>query len=520
MNNEECRESRAIITGLGLVCFALFAGVSLYSHSPYDVLDYHAAQSQEIQNKGGLVGAQLAHHAFCLYGAGAWVLTVLMLLCGSWICAVRSMSGFLAKVCGSLLLTCLVCTWAAALGNNTQGSESFPAGPGGLLGGTFLAPPLVSYFGHVGVFMLLATAGLLCSLLLAPVLTEVLLSVVGRGVVGGSQWFANWVLGRVQSTPDFVPAEAALAAVDAGAGAQGAAGRANARVTVLPLAATRRNRLLLGGPVDEDEDEDGALSDRARRLKAARKAEEDESGEQTEGRRFDNDDEGLRRERKAKDEEEELTDEEESELRRQEALRQVEAADADRLEREKQAREQAHKALEKLEKERAGQEQQRAKQQEKFAAVIAEAAVPAAASPPAQEALAEAAETDPSAPPPKPKPKLPEKYDLPQYDLLIANDVTPEITSEMLKERGMTVIQTLWDFKIESKLVAEHRGPTVTMYEVELAPGVKVCRVVALQDNLAIALKAGNGVRVVYPIPGKNTIGIEIPNNEEHTVRM
>ena len=80
-DNAECHESRAIVTGLGLVCLALFLGVSLYTHSPYDVLDYHVAQSQEIQNKAGRVGAQLAHHAFCLYGVRAWVLTILMLLC-------------------------------------------------------------------------------------------------------------------------------------------------------------------------------------------------------------------------------------------------------------------------------------------------------------------------------------------------------------------------------------------------------------------------------------------------------
>ena len=91
---------------------------------------------------------------------------------------------------------------------------------------------------------------------------------------------------------------------------------------------------------------------------------------------------------------------------------------------------------------------------------MAEAAGPAAALAPAKEENAEPADTESAAPLQKPKPQLPEKYDLPQYDLLIANDVTPAITSETLKERGMTVIQTLWDFKIESKLVAVHSGPT------------------------------------------------------------
>ena len=326
MNNEESRESRAIVTGLGLVCFALFAGVSLYTHSPYDVLDYHAAQSQEIQNKAGLIGAQLAHHAFCLYGVGAWVLVILMLLCGSWICAVRSMSGFLAKAFGSLLLTSLVCTWAAALGDSSPTSESCPAGPGGLWGGTFLAPPLISYFGRVGVYMVLTTVSLLCCLLLAPGLTEFLLGLVGRGVVSSGLWLANWLLGRVQSIPEFVPAQPALAQVNAGANDAGqdaaelGAG-ANARVAVLPQPATRRGRGLLSGLEDQDQ---------APVRRFARSPRKDEGDDEAALERF------ARSPRK--DEEEELSEEEEAERRRQEALRQVEAADAARLEREEQAR--------------------------------------------------------------------------------------------------------------------------------------------------------------------------------------
>ena len=157
--------------------------------------------------------------------------------------------------------------------------------------------------------MLLATTGLLCSLLLAPGLTEVLLALVGRGVILGGQWFGNWVLGRMQNAPAFVPAQPVLAAVNARARVQESAGGANARVALLPLAATRRNRAPLSGPEDEDED----LADRARRLKAARKAAEDESDAQPLGRRFDDDDEDPRREKKARDEEEELSDEEAAE---------------------------------------------------------------------------------------------------------------------------------------------------------------------------------------------------------------
>jgi len=522
MNTDQMRESRAIVTGLGLVCLALFMGVSLYTHSPYDVLDYHAAQSQEMQNKAGLIGAQLAHHAFCLYGTGAWVLTVLMLLCGSWMCAMRSMSGVVAKAIGTVLLTALVCTWAAAmepLHLAAAGADGdYPAGPGGLLGGTLLAPPLISYFGRLGVFLVLAATALLCCLLLAPGLTEFLLGLVGRGVVLAGQWLADLLLGRPRQTASpFVPARPVLAAANAGgaAGADGLGGHENAfaRVDIVPGQATRRMRPPL---TDSDEEADEALSDRARRLKAAQKK-DDESGEETppRGRRFEADDRLKAEKRAARAEAEQATEEQEAEQRRLEAVRQAEAAEATRLEREKQAHDEyarQAKALEKLDKERAAQEEKRARQQEKFAAAMAAAA---GANAPAQgeDAAADAA-------PAKPKPQLPARYDLPRYDLLLEKDITPDITSETLKQRGATVIQTLWDFKIAANLVDIHKGPTVTMYELELAPGVKVQRVASLQDNLAIAMKADNGVRVVYPIPGRSTIGIEIPNVEEHTVRM
>ena len=209
---------------------------------------------------------------------------------------------------------------------------------------------------------------------------------------------------------------------------------------------------------------------------------------------------------------------EETERRREEALRQAEAAEAERLQREKQQREQYQKeskALEKLEKERATQDRERAKQQEKFAAAMAEAAgTKSGEQPVAADSQAELAVVVP------PKPKLPVNYDLPKYDVLIQNDVTPEVSSDSHKERGATVVQTLWDFKIGTKLVGIQTGPTVTMYELELDPGIKVQRVVSLQDNLAMAMKAENGVRIIAPIPGKATIGIEIPNSEEHTVRL
>ena len=108
----------------------------------------------------------------------------------------------------------------------------------------------------------------------------------------------------------------------------------------------------------------------------------------------------------------------------------------------------------------------------------------------------------------------------PKYNLLIENDIAPVITSESLRDRGALVLQTLFDFKIGAKLVDIHKGPAVTMFELELERGINVARINTLQGNLAMALKADPGVRIIAPIPGKASIGIEVPNLEDYTVRL
>lgn len=525
MKSENARESTAVVTGLGLVCLALFAGVSLYTHSPYDVMDYHAAESQEVANKAGLLGAQLAHHAFCMYGAGAWVLTILMLVFGSLMCATRSMSGMVTRIFGAVLMLAVVCTWCGAIDKPSAMLKEYPAGPGGLLGGTFIAPPLVSYFGPIGVFLVLAAASVLACLLLAQNLTEMFLALIGRGVVRGGQMLVDLIIGRMQAQ---IPAaqEPAMAL----------SGNGSVRIPhvdlkkndpidelpdsnhfeALPAPETRKIRV----PYSDLPGKNGVNGkERESRLKNVENAPEAKGPALPEAisKRLGVDDEKLKGEKKpSKAEAAAESEADESERRRQEAMRQAEAAEAERLEREKQAREQyarEAKALEKLEKERAVQDRERAKQQEKFAAAMAEAA---AANADANNESKDSMDAVPA----KPKPELPVNYELPKYDVLIDKDVSPNITSDHLKERGATVIQTLWDFKIGAKLAGIQSGPTVTMYELELDPGIKVQRVVSLQDNLAMAMKAEHGVRIIAPIPGKATIGIEIPNVEDHTVRM
>jgi S-DNA-T family DNA segregation ATPase FtsK/SpoIIIE len=89
----------------------------------------------------------------------------------------------------------------------------------------------------------------------------------------------------------------------------------------------------------------------------------------------------------------------------------------------------------------------------------------------------------------------------------------------MLAEKTAVLERTLESFKIEARVVEIQKGPVISMFEMELAPGIKVERVRSLEDDLAIALRA-RSVRIVAPIPGKNTIGIEVPNPMRENVRM
>jgi len=113
-----------------------------------------------------------------------------------------------------------------------------------------------------------------------------------------------------------------------------------------------------------------------------------------------------------------------------------------------------------------------------------------------------------------------DNYQIPPISLL-NNPPTKSrtITEKELKANASLILSKLKDFGVDGEILEIKPGPVITMYEFTPAPGIKINKIVSLADDLAMALKAAP-VRVVAPIPGKNAVGIEIPNRSRELVSL
>lgn len=109
-------------------------------------------------------------------------------------------------------------------------------------------------------------------------------------------------------------------------------------------------------------------------------------------------------------------------------------------------------------------------------------------------------------------------YKIPAEELLTTYpDDKYWIIGKETEEAALLLTETIKEFRIHAEVTGIRKGPVITMFEVLPAPGVKLSKIVSLQDNIALRL-AASSVRIVAPIPGKSAVGIEVPNKERHIV--
>ncbi len=112
------------------------------------------------------------------------------------------------------------------------------------------------------------------------------------------------------------------------------------------------------------------------------------------------------------------------------------------------------------------------------------------------------------------------RYALPDMGMLVdAEEGYIESQQVQVELKRSVLQQTLEDFGVDAIVVGQMTGPVITMFELSLAPGVKVSQIAGLAGDISRALAAPS-VRIVSPIPGKDTIGIEVPNAQKETVRL
>jgi S-DNA-T family DNA segregation ATPase FtsK/SpoIIIE len=111
-------------------------------------------------------------------------------------------------------------------------------------------------------------------------------------------------------------------------------------------------------------------------------------------------------------------------------------------------------------------------------------------------------------------------YQFPGVDLLDDHSSeNSEVSMDELEANKNRIVKTLEDYKIQIKNIKATVGPTVTLYEIVPAPGVRISKIKNLEDDIALSL-AALGIRIIAPIPGRGTIGIEVPNSEPEVVAM
>ena len=142
-----------------------------------------------------------------------------------------------------------------------------------------------------------------------------------------------------------------------------------------------------------------------------------------------------------------------------------------------------------------------------------------------EQLISKAADGKPETPEEIPEEEEPEEekpvYILPPIDILTRPEVRSNRNEAMeeMREKAEVIKNTLLSFGVEVRIKDIFRGPSITRYEIQPGPGIKVSKIKGLEDDIALSL-AAQGVRIEAPVPGKAAVGIEIPNSTKDTVTL
>jgi S-DNA-T family DNA segregation ATPase FtsK/SpoIIIE len=111
------------------------------------------------------------------------------------------------------------------------------------------------------------------------------------------------------------------------------------------------------------------------------------------------------------------------------------------------------------------------------------------------------------------------EYRMPKMSFLKRSNGAQKLDTKGIERTGAQLVEALSHFNVEGRVIGTVTGPHVTRYELRLAPGIKMSKVAQLKDDLAYAL-AAEQVRILAPIPGKQAVGVEVPNRVRHMVHL
>ena len=485
----------------GVALAWLLAGLALGTHDPADAPSHALGVTHErAHNWVGAAGAAFSHRAFLVLGPGVWVLHAAVGFFLAAAAAGRRPDQPVLRAAGVLLVA------AAASGLVAVGQASFvgtvpqtPEGPGGLLG-LFLQDELVPRFAGLGSMLILAVVGWVGAVLAADRWVFLLPRLAGAALLRALN------VSRVT-----LPPVAGAAAGAAGSVAGSVAERAGALSFPRLSVEFPRRETPPDSPRANDVDDDFRPAD------AAGAAERDPAEEQAPRRGFASflpkrkpaghpEPPGAAARRAGEDDEE--ADAPAAYVASKKASVPGEVLDDE----EPGATEPESKPLD-----AAALKAKMAKLPVNFAPKVDAAsgdAAPGSASPGgltsggAEEALDDAEPVDLSG------------YRFPGPDLLVEPEGSfREHLEGYIRRQGEALQNSLNEFGIQAEVVNVDSGPVITLFEIKLAPGTKVARISAIDSDVARALKAPN-IRVVANMAGKDTVGIEVPNEEKERVRL